>query len=263
MPSRSAIHHPHTVTFDCWSTLIFEAKDTSPRERRSQILADAVGCTRNDAREALRQAWDRHQRLWHRRTVFTGADMARHALALLDATLDPAREAGLVQALEDELLDHDIRVVDGAREALAHLAARGIRRALICDTGFASGRVVRQILARAGILPWLEVTVFSDETGVPKPHPRAFHAALAGLQSHPQGSVHVGDLRRSDIAGARLVGMGSIRIRARHDDADDIAVHNAGVIDCKTAGCNPPCERPEADAVADSYEHLLQLLDVA
>jgi len=31
------------------------------------------------------------------------------------------------------------------------------------------------------------------------------------------------------------------------------------VIDCTAAGCEPVCERPEADAVADSYADLLAI----
>jgi FMN phosphatase YigB (HAD superfamily) len=72
--------------------------------------------------------------------------------------------------------------------------------------------------------------------------------------------VHVGDLRRSDIAGARSVGMGSVRIAAHHDDSDGGPAETAGVIDCGLAGCAPPCPRPEADAIASSHAHLLELL---
>ena len=88
-------------------------------------------------------------------------------------------------------------------------------------------------------LELLEVQVFSNEEGVPKPNPRVFHAALEALGVASADAVHVGDLRRTDVAGARGVGMGSIRIRQVHDDRSD---------------------HPEADAVADSHRHLLEIL---
>jgi FMN phosphatase YigB (HAD superfamily) len=114
-----------------------------------------------------------------------------------------------------------------------------------------------------GLLEFLEVVVFSDEIGVPKPHPRAFSTALEGLSVGPTGAVHVGDLRRSDIAGARASKMGSVRFAALHDDAARATRSRAGVIDCVAAGCTPPCEAPEADAVATSYAALLETLGYA
>ncbi len=125
-----------TVTLDCWGTLLYERCGTSP-SLRSALLAEVVGCPEPAAREALDAAWVHHQRLWHRRTIFNGANMTRHALERLGARLDPARERELVIRLEDEMLTHDVQAVDGARQALLALRDGGVRRALICDTGFA------------------------------------------------------------------------------------------------------------------------------
>jgi FMN phosphatase YigB (HAD superfamily) len=75
--------------------------------------------------------------------------------------------------------------------------------------------------------------------------------------------VHVGDLRRSDIAGARAAGMGSVRFTALNDDAPRATRSRAGVIDCVAAGCEPPCEAPEAHAVVASYAALLETLGYA
>ena len=134
-----------------------------------------------------------------------------------------------------------MRPLDGARETLARLRERGTRLALICDTGFTPGRVVRELLDRHGLLEPLEVLAFSNEVGVPKPHPQMFRAALEGLDVEAPGAVHVGDLRQTDVAGAVAAGMASVRIRWCHDDAADL---------------------PEADAVADSHPHLLEILGI-
>ena len=76
---------------------------------------------------------------------------------------------------------------------------------------------------------------------MPKPHRRVFEAALTPLGIEPAAAVHVGDLRRTDVAGAREAGMGTIRIRHRHDDDTSL---------------------PEADAVADTHAHLREILGV-
>jgi putative hydrolase of the HAD superfamily len=162
--------------------------------------------------------------------------------------------------MEEDLGAGDVQVIDGAHAILSALRTRGVRTALICDTGFTPGRVVRTLLRQHGLLQHLELCVFSEEVGAPKPHARAFESALAGLGVGARGAVHVGDLRRSDVAGARAAGMASVRFRGHHDDADAGSGPNAGVIDCVAAGCSPVCARPEADVVVDAYPALWDLL---
>jgi len=258
----SPLHRPHTVTFDCWSTLLYEAGVRTGTETRARFVADFTGHDPERIRAAFGAAWRRHQVEWHRGTVFDGRAMTRNALESLGVELALGRFEELVTTLEEEILGHDIRAVDGAPRALERLAASGIRRALICDTGFTPGRIVRKLLARTGLLPLLEVTVFSEEVGVPKPDARAFDAALSALGLPAAGAVHVGDLRRSDIAGALALKMGAVRFAGHHDDTDDGSGSTAGVIDCVAAACSPPCPRPEADAVIHSYAELCPLLGV-
>jgi FMN phosphatase YigB (HAD superfamily) len=251
----------HTVTFDCWSTLIFEPPGQGGGAARAARLASTLGVEPATAAAALAEAWQLHQRAWHQRSAFTGPDMLRHALCRLGAQLEASAHARLLASLEEDVLEREVRAIDGARELLAQLRQRKVRTALICDTGFTPGRVIRQLLARMGLLESLEVAIFSDEIGVPKPHPLAFERALSALGTSARGAAHVGDLRRSDVAGARMAGMLAVRLRAHHDDGEAGPGANAGVFDCAAAGCNPACERPEGDLVMDSYAALWAFLD--
>ena len=255
MPPR-----PHAVTFDCWSTLIVEAAPGWGPSRRARILAERADVDDARAGEAIGVAWREHQLRWHRGQAFTAHHMALHALDLLGRELDARALAELTIALESEALNHEVRALPGAQHALEALAEAGIRRALVCDTGFSPGRVVRELLVRAGLFDLLEAAVFSDELGVPKPSRRPFEEALAALGAPAERAIHVGDLRRSDVAGARGMGMGSVRLALHHDDSDDQPGDRAGVIDCRVAGCTPPCPRPEADVVARSYDDVLRAL---
>ena len=261
----------HTVTFDCWSTLIYEDRaradlNTAQRkpsgaERRAASLATLLALDPQLVAAAFAASWQEHQRAWHRREAFTGEHMLDHTLRALPLQLSAAERAELLRALEEDTAVRHVRAVTGARELLALLRERGIRTALICDTGFTPGRVVRQLLAQHGLLALLELTIFSDEIGVAKPHPRAFASALEGLGVTAKGAVHVGDLRRSDVAGARGAGMGSVRFTGHHDDHEEANGSAAGVIDCAAAGCTPPCARPEADQVVSTYTALQALLE--
>jgi hypothetical protein len=48
-----------------------------------------------------------------------------------------------------------------------------------------------------------------------------------------------------------------------NDDALPVPGSTAGVIGCVEAGCSPPCDRPEADAVVANYAELSRLLGLS
>lgn len=235
---------PAAVTFDCWNTLIYEEDWTVAHAGRVDALRAAAAegghhVDRAEAERAFNEAWGRHMALWRAETATGALEVAAWALDALRVAPAGIPFDHLVHDWQEA--SHSGRVVelDGARATLEELARSGVRIALICDTGLTPGRVVRHHLGRLGLLAHLEMQIFSDEVGVPKPSPRVFRAALASLEVEPERSVHVGDLRRTDVAGARAVGMGTVRLRARHDDTSEL---------------------PEADAVADDYAHLRSLL---
>jgi putative hydrolase of the HAD superfamily len=231
---------PAAVTFDCWNTLMYEDDwhlAHALRVARLQEMAGEAGraVAREEAERAFDAAWNRHMDLWRVGEVSGAREVALWGLAELGlAEPHPALEH-LVAAFEEASHTSDVRALDGARETLELLAAAGIPCALVCDTGLTPGRVVRRHLDRLGLLDGLAVQIFSDEVGVPKPDPKAFRAALEPLGVRPKDALHVGDLRRTDVAGARGLGMRSVRILDRHDDttplpeADFVVSSHAGL----------------------------------
>jgi len=211
------------ATFDCWNTLLFEPSWQTAHARRVEALASAASEAGRSvspelAGSAFDAAWDRHMRLWREGVSSGAAEIAVWALAELGLRDPHPALEHLTRSFEEASHSGSVQALPDARETLEALAGRGVRRALVCDTGLTPGRVVRGHLKRLGLLDLLEVTVFSGEIGVPKPDPRAFLAALDPLGVDPQSAMHVGDLRRTDVAGARGLGMLTVRIRARHDD---------------------------------------------
>jgi FMN phosphatase YigB (HAD superfamily) len=81
------------------------------------------------------------------------------------------------------------------------------RLGVICNTGTTGGQTLREVLRRHGLLGYFDVTVFSNEFGVSKPHRRIFEHTLAELQAEPNEALHVGDLEELDIDGAHAAGM--------------------------------------------------------
>lgn len=243
------------VTFDYWNTLCHEPDMDQRRELVAdawvELLGDAgVAVDRatmvavyNDARKMFNAAWEENRQ-------FTGDHAARYAIERL---ADDAVDASRLAELSDRLLDAfhgcsetaEVVPVDGVADVLDDLRSRGIRVGIICDVGLMSSPFLRAHLDRHGLLGHFDHWSFSDEVGVYKPDRRIFEHALSGLGgADPRRSAHVGDRRRTDIAGASAMGMRAVRITAVYDDDD-------------------PGQGPSGDAVIDSYGTLLDALDLA
>ena len=231
------------VTFDCWSTLLYEREPLVAHRKRiaavleiSRTLDPRVDEER--VGRAYDAAWAIHFENWNAGAASGAAEIAGWTLEHLSIH-DRGAIDELTQAIAEAGLETEIGVLEGGRELLERLESAGCRRALICDTGLNPGSVVRQLLSRAGLLDLLEVHVFSDETGAPKPDPQMFLSALGPLNVAPQHALHVGDLLRTDVAGARQVGMHTARIRHHYDDSSELL---------------------EADHVVDSFHDLWDLV---
>jgi len=168
----------------------------------------------------LKEAWARHDEAWKQVETFGPGRMAAYCLEARGVD-DDESIAALTKEFEEASLEVGVEAVEGSVETLAALRAANINIGLVCDTGLTPGRVVRQMLEENGLVGYLEVLCFSDEIGVPKPGNEIFEKALAGLGARPPEAIHVGDLKRTDIAGARDIGMHAARFRGVHNDESD------------------------------------------
>jgi FMN phosphatase YigB (HAD superfamily) len=205
------------VTYDCWGTLLKDRDYEGATEIRVSALRRFVDLDEEEASHLLDEAWSRHDDAWKQVETFGPGRMAAYCLEA-KGIFDDEPIAQLTREFEEASMRSGVIPVEGALQALQRLEGAGIRRALICDTGFTPGRVVRQLLEDADLLEYLEVLCFSDEVGVPKPGNEIFAKALAELGMRPPEAIHVGDLRRTDIAGAHDMGMHAARFRGVHDD---------------------------------------------
>jgi putative hydrolase of the HAD superfamily len=76
-----------------------------------------------------------------------------------------------------------------------------------------------RIVEALGISSYFEAIFNSAETGVEKPHPRAFHNVLAFIGEAKDCWV-IGDSITVDVKGAKSVGLHSILVRRPHPDAE-------------------------------------------
>jgi FMN phosphatase YigB (HAD superfamily) len=213
-PAGTMVMTLRAVTFDFWSTLV-DGTPTPERTaaRLARLHASIVGAGHACTTEELRDAFGR--------ALEQVADAARESLEDVGppgrwAAL--ARELGVPEGLipyevverayEDITLEPPPELMPHAQTAVQAMKDQGYRLGVICNTGMAGGRVLREVLAYYHLLDCFEVTVFSNEFGVSKPHPSIFEHTLERLGGvPPRQALHVGDIEELDVEGARRAGL--------------------------------------------------------
>jgi FMN phosphatase YigB (HAD superfamily) len=253
------------VTFDYWDTLVCVRSSGTRQARRLAVRAvlDDVAPTVDDAalEAALDAAVGRHSEHWHANVQFTPEDGAMAVMESLGLTgtgtaASPAVHHRLVTAFVRAAAGLQPDLTPAVADTLATLRTAGVRLGIVCDVGMTASDVLRDYLDRAGVLELFDHWSFSDEVGVYKPDQRIFTHALSGLGvADPARAVHVGDLRRTDVAGARAAGMATVRYRGRHDDG-------AGVPEGGPEAATNQ-ELADADVVVADHAHLPAVLGIA
>jgi HAD superfamily hydrolase (TIGR01549 family) len=226
------------VTFDFWNTLVRPDVAGTLRRRNEgwcRVAAERRVPIDPEVIESLfAHVSERHHAGWLTNTPFTTEHALVEVFGLLGDLVNEDDRAAFRESWLDAGRRADARLVPGAAEVLAELDASGMRIGIICDVGLTPSVVLRELLERHAVLHHFDHWSFSDEVGVYKPHPAIFRHALDGLGvSDPSQAVHVGDLRRTDIVGARGVGMTAVRFRGVADDpaAQDATAEGHHVID--------------------------------
>jgi FMN phosphatase YigB (HAD superfamily) len=232
------------VTFDFWNTIAQVPEGAMPAARRRAV---AAACEEGGlaVEAALLEASLDEVRLRWESSWAEGVHLhPQEGAEMLVQALGANGEGGprVAEAFLGAIREVELDLAPGIGTALEQLGRRGMRIGIVCDVGFSGGEMLRELLAREGLLGHFDGWSFSDETGHYKPAPQAFEAALAALRAQPEEALHVGDLRRTDVAGAAAIGMKTARYRGMHDDAEESGV--------------------EADFVLDSHHQLLDVLDL-
>ena len=240
------------VTFDLWDCLFADDSDetkrvaagrpSKPVERRhlvheylsrhAPIDRDTIDLAYNIADAAYRKVWhDLH-------VTMTVAERLEILLDGLKRTLPEDELAELVRIHEDMELEFRPDPAPGALEALQALHGK-YKLAIISDTIFSPGKNLRKLLEGAGMLPYFDHFVFSDELGNSKPHPRVFESVGKAFDIDIKDIVHIGDRPHNDIGGPHAVGARGVLLTVVKDR---------------------PLDGHVPDAVCDDYSKLAEIL---
>ena len=210
------------ITFDYWNTLI--AEDRSRRTQQIEAWVDALAArgysvTTSQVDGSFAEAWKAYVQRWEANIQTHFADIVEVVLTALDLHPDGETIEELVEIQAQLAAKQEMPLIDGVTDVLRALRGRGIRVGIICDVGVTPSTVLRTRLERNDVLHCFDHWSFSDEVGVYKPHRLIFEHAMSGLEvDDPAKMAHVGDLRRTDIAGALGMGMTAVRFRGVIDD---------------------------------------------
>ena len=227
------------VTFDFWNTLVAEGVAGSDRGRRWHAILAGHGLDVTDEQlaAALEASWKWFDRRWRAGTVVATHEAVAVAVGHLPVEVPPPVRDELAEVVVRGADPADMVVAPGIGDSLERLSSAGVRIGIICDVGLTPSVTLRSYLDHHGLLRYFDHWSFSDEVGAYKPDRVMFDHAARGLgDPAPERTAHVGDLLRTDVAGARSAGWISVRYRGLADDVGD--------------------EAPEADVVVDHHEDL-------
>lgn len=218
------------VTFDLYDTLI---ELNPPRWERLASAASKIGIAADPL--VLRYA-DRIAEDYF--TIENGAlpirdrDIAERELFRLELLRRWMEAAGLpddpdtVQALrrayrsefDDVAIYQHYRLFDDVMPALRTLRQAKIKTAVISN----ADDDVTVVCVHFDFAVLMDLIVTSALVGYEKPDPRTYYAALESLAVDPARAIHIGDQPKSDVVGARGVGMNAVLIDRynRHNGTD-------------------------------------------
>jgi putative hydrolase of the HAD superfamily len=231
------------LTFDVGSTLLADSRGEARRQESRALkhwLKDHGLRERDERRRVLAAAG----RAWSESDL----DAARIAEKVADSIVSSVplpvveSERRRLQALLTDIYqDGPYDAADGVHSVLRRLQARGIALGIVSNRGARPGRLMTLQLEAHGLMEFFDrkAVVWSDEVGARKPDPRIYLACLRALGVPPNRAAHVGDVKAKDVAGARDLGITTIRYTGIRDD---------------------PGEGPEADIVISGFEQLEEAL---
>uniref|UniRef100_A0A7J3XZU8 HAD family hydrolase n=1 Tax=Thermogladius calderae TaxID=1200300 RepID=A0A7J3XZU8_9CREN len=198
------------VSFDVWGTLL--DLDRTLRET-SRVIAGELGQPFDGVYQRVLEAHEEARRM-RRRALIPGNETVKAGQEIL------ARKLG-VEVREVEGLIHRAFLKVDPREitysdvpgTLEELSRRGLRIAVAGNVLFWPSSYTWMLLEKGGLTRFVEVKLFSDETGFNKPDRGFFLTLLEKLGLEPGEVAHVGDNVIEDVGGPMSVGMKAVLVK--------------------------------------------------
>jgi len=231
------------VTYDYWNTLIGETTDSLTRRKTlwTEVLLDAgYEVSEENLDTAFTKGWEFFDQRWRENIQTRLEDVVSTAIEELPFVVAPMLHSVLRDTYLEASQQTPRKLLPEVEETFERLKEQKIMIGVICDVGTIPSPVLEQWLADLGVHRFVDFFGFSDRINVYKPHPRIFEQTLERLGvREPSSAAHIGDLKRTDVAGARSIGMTTVRYTGGRVDEE---------------------KGEEADYVSDSHLAIMQFL---
>ena len=205
------------ITFDFWQTLYADSdenwqKRQAIRTKKCHVYLDSRGyaCGLDDVGFGLEEAYNLVNTLWHQHKGISVKRCMMRFAEVLQLQLEETDLDHLIDCLGDAFLETPPIMIANVKPVVSRLS-ENYPLGIISDSALTPGSFVRQLMDQDGILQFFTAFTFSDETEYTKPQVPQFHSTLAQLDAKPAEAVHIGDIFRTDIVGAKNAGMKAIR----------------------------------------------------
>jgi len=215
------------ITVDFWNTLFDSSNGINRNSARQHVFAGEIAkldvkVSQEEFQNAIQASWEFFNNIWmNKQRTPACYETIEYLWNYLKLPNKPDAILEVARSFSESILEHPPKPMDGALETLTILKKEGYKIGLISDTGFTPGSILKQVMADANLLDIFDSFSFSDETGVSKPNPKAYLKILGQYNFSPELALHVGDIEKTDVVGAKSLGMKAIRF-----NGDETAVMN-------------------------------------
>ena len=213
------------VTYDFWNTLVAETTDSLDRRRAlwTKILFEnGFEVTQQQLDEAFAQGWNHFDTNWRNNVQSSIDGVVNAAISKLPIEISLHTKTQLTDAYLAASESTPRNLLPNVTQTLERLKEMDLRLGVICDVGTIPSSRLQAWLTDLNVHEFFDYFGFSDDIGVYKPDPKIFNETLAGLDiSDSSQCIHVGDLKRTDVAGARAINMTTVRYTGGRDDPED------------------------------------------
>ena len=205
------------ITFDFWQTLYADNTELLKQREvhRATYCKDFLSkCNYKFTLEQVKHAYQvTHELVAEAWQIHRGVSMEECISKFSDTLgikLTPLQTNQVKSITGSSTLLHPPPLVPFVKDLLPQLINK-YQLGIISDTGITAGTFLREMLKNNKILDFFSVQTFSDETGFTKPDVVQYKTTLEKMRINPSEAVHIGDLVRTDITGAKNAGMYAIR----------------------------------------------------
>ena len=212
------------VTLDLWNTIFVEKSFSKDRSVTVQRHLEDHGISReiDDIQAGFHYAKNLFEKDWIENYIqMPLSTRIKHILDSLNTSLPQESIDQIISEFYQVFLEYPPEFKEGVIETIEALKPE-YKLGIISDTGISHGSVIREYLDSVGILEHFTSTIFSDEIGYSKPHRIPFQKALKELDVKPHEVVHVGDLLRTDVTGAKNIGMKAVWIKTGNKTPENV-----------------------------------------